>query len=98
MIQAASFFFKESEETWNFRKIPRLVGVEDSSLRMPYIEGEIWGSSLHTESEERMSSKINFTQFPKEPSVSKSVPLYKGTIEYAFHISKQSALSPKRKH
>ena len=71
------------------------MGVEDGSLRVPYIEGEIWGSSLPTEFKERMSSKMNFTQFPREPSVSKSAPLHKGTIEYASRISKQSALSPK---
>ena len=63
MIQAASFFFlfRENEKTWNFCRVPRLVGVEDGSLRVPYIEGEIWGSSLPTEFKERMSSKMNFT-------------------------------------
>ena len=29
------------EKTWNFYRIPRLVDVEDSSLRAPYIEDEI---------------------------------------------------------
>ena len=72
--------------------------MKDGPLRMPYIEGEIWKSSLHIEFKERMSSKVNFTQFPREPSVSKSAPLHKGTIEYVFHIPKQSALSPKKKH
>ena len=74
------------------------MGVEDGPLRVPYIEGEIWGNSLLTEFKERMSGKMNFTRFPKEPSVSKSTPLHKGTIEYASYILKQSALSPKRKH
>ena len=95
MVQAASFLFRESEETWNFRRVPRLMGVEDGSLRVPYIEGEIWGSSLPTEFKERMSSKMNFTQFSREPSISKSAPLHKGTIEYASRIPKQSALSPR---
>ena len=95
MVQAASFLFRESEETWNFRRVPRLMGVEDGSLRVPYIEGEIWGSSLPTEFKERMSSKMNFTQFPREPLISKSTPLHKGTIEYASRIPKQSALSPR---
>ena len=92
------FLFKEGEETWNFRRVPRLMGMEDGPFRVPYIEGEIWGSSLPTEFKERMSSKLNSTRFPREPSVSKSAPLHKSTIEYASRISKQSALSPKRKH
>ena len=41
MIQAASFLFKESEKTWNFCRVPKLVDVEDGPLWMPYIEGEI---------------------------------------------------------
>ena len=41
MIQAASFLFEESEETWNFCGVPRIVDVEDSPLRVPYIEDEI---------------------------------------------------------
>ena len=45
MIQAASFLFKEHEKTWNFYRVPRLVDVEDGPLRVPYIEGEIWGNS-----------------------------------------------------
>ena len=68
MIQAATFLFKENEKkkkTWNFCKVPRLVDVEDGHLKMPYIEGEIWGSSPHTKLKEGMSSKINFAQFPK---------------------------------
>ena len=65
MIQAASFLlffllFKENEKTWNFYKVPRLVGVEDGPLRVPYIEGEIWGNSLRTKLKEGISSKINF--------------------------------------
>ena len=90
--------FKESEETWNFRRVPRLVDMEGGPLRVPYIEDEIWGSSPHTQFKEGMSSKITLAQFPREPSTSKSVPLHKGTIEYTFRIPKRSALSPKRKH
>ena len=90
--------FKENEKTWNFCRIPRLVDVEDGPLRVPYIEGEIWESSPHTKLKEGMSNKINFTQFPRKPSTSKSAPLHKGAIEYTFRISKQSTLSPKRKH
>ena len=90
--------FKEREETWNFRRVPRLMGMEDGLLREVYIEGKIWGSSLPTEFKEKMSSKMNFTSFPREPSISKSAPLHKGTIEYASRILKQSVLSPKRKH
>ena len=74
------------------------MGVENVPLRAPYIEGEVWGSSLPTELKGRMSNKMNSTQFPKEPSVSKSTPLHKITIEYASGIPKQSALTPKRKH
>ena len=33
--------FKESEKTWNFCRVPKLVDVEDGPLWMPYIEGEI---------------------------------------------------------
>ena len=90
--------FKENEKTGNFCRVPRLVDVEDGPLRVPYIEGEIWGSSPHTKLKERMSSKINFVQFPREPSTSKSAPLHKGAIEYTFCILKQSVLSPKRKY
>ena len=90
--------FKENEKTWNFYRVPRLVDVEDGPLRVPYIEGEIWGSSPHTKLKEGMSGKINFAQFPREPSTSKSAPLHKGAIEYTFCILKRSALSPKRKH
>ena len=74
------------------------MGVENIPLRALYIEGEIWGSSLSTKLKERMSNEMNSTQSSKEPSVSKSVSPHKGTIEYAFRIPKQSALSPKRKH
>ena len=92
------FFFKESEETWNFCKVPRLANGEGSPLRRPYIKGEIWQSSLYTEFKERMSSKMNFTPFPREPLVSKSALLHKGVIKCAFRISKRFALSPKKKH
>ena len=74
------------------------MGVENIPLRAPYIEGEVWGSSLPTEFKGRMSNKMNSIWFPKEPSVSKSTPLHKDTIEYASRIPKQSALPPKRKH
>ena len=80
------------------KRVPRLMGVEDGPLRVPYIESEIWGSSLPTEFKERMSSKMNSTRFPREPSVSKFAPLHKSTIECASRIPKQSTLSPKRKH
>ena len=42
--------------------------VENSPPRAPYIEDEIWGSSPRTKLKEGMSSKINFAQFPREPS------------------------------
>ena len=74
------------------------MGVENVPLKAPYIEGKVWGSSLSTEFKERMSNKMNSTRFPKEPSVSKSAPLHKGTIEYTSRIPKQSALPPKGKH
>ena len=90
--------FKESEETWNFRRVPRPVDVKGGPLRVPYIEDEIWGSSPHTQFEQGMSSKITLAQFPREPLTFKSVPLHKGAIEYTFCIPKRFALSPKRKH
>ena len=74
------------------------MGVENVPLRAPYAKGEVWGSSLPIEFKVRMSNKMNSTWFPKEPSVSKSTPLHKDTIEYASRIPKQSALPPKRKH
>ena len=89
--------FKENEKTWSFCRVPRLVGVKDGPLRVPYIEGEIWGNSPRTMLKEGMSSKINFAQFPREPSTSKSAPLHKGAIEYTFQIPKRSALSQKKK-
>ena len=74
------------------------MDVENVPLKAPYIEGEVWGSSLPIEFKVRMSNKMNSTRFPKEPSFSKSAPLHKDTIEYATCIPKQSALPPKRKH
>ena len=74
------------------------MGVENVPLRAPYIEGEVWGSSLPTELKGRISNKMNSTRFPKEPSVSKFAPLHKDTIKYASRIPKQSALPSKRKH
>ena len=91
-------FYPRRKETWNFRRVPRLIGVENIPLRAPYIEGEIWGSSLSTKLKKRMSNETNSTQSPREPSVSKSAPPHKGTIEYASCIPKQSVSSPKRKH
>ena len=73
-----------------------IVDVEDSPPRAPYIEDEIWGSSPRTKLKEGMSSKINFAQFPREPSTAKSTPLHKGVIEYTFRIPKQSASSLKK--
>ena len=43
------------------------MGVENVPLRAPYIEGEVWGSSLPTEFKGRMSNKMNSAQFLKEP-------------------------------
>ena len=76
------------EKTWNFYRIPRLVDVENSPPRAPYIEGEIWRNSPRTKLKEEMSSEINFAQFPREPSIAKSAPLYKSAIEYTFRIPK----------
>ena len=53
MSQTASFLFKESEETWNFRRVPRPVDAEGGPLRVPYIEEEIWGRSPHTHSSKK---------------------------------------------
>ena len=74
------------------------MGVENIHLRAPYIEGEIWGSSLSTKLKERMSNEMNSIRSSREPSVSKSAPPHKGTIKYASRIPKQSALSLKKKH
>ena len=41
--------FKESEETWDFRRVLRPMDVEGGPLSVPYIEDEIWGSSPHTQ-------------------------------------------------
>ena len=87
MIQAA-FFVQESEKTWNSCRILRLVDVENSPPRAPYIEDEIWGSSPLTKLKEGMSSEINFAQFPREPLTAKSAPLHKGAIEYTLRIPK----------
>ena len=65
-----------------------LVDVGNSPPKAPYIEDEIWGSSLLTKLKAGMSSEINFAQFPREPSTAKSAPLHKGAIEYTFHIPK----------
>ena len=94
MIRAA-FFVQESEKTWNSSRIPRLVDVENSPLRAPYIEDKIWRSSPRTKLKEGMSSEINFAQFPREPSTVKFAPLHKGAIEYTFCILKQSVSSHK---
>ena len=94
MIQAA-FFVQEKWKTWNSCRVPRLADMEDNPLRVPYIENEIWGSSPRTKLKEGMSSKINFAQFPREPSTAKSAPLHKGAIEYTLWISKRLAPSQK---
>ena len=88
--------FKESEKTWNFYKVPRLANVEDGPLKVLYIEDEIWGSPPRTKLKEGMSSKINFAQFPWEPSIAKSAPLHKDAIKYTFRIPKRSASFPKK--
>ena len=81
-------FKKVKKKTWNSCRIPRLVDVENSPTRAPYIEDEILRSSPRTKLKEGMSSEINFAQFPREPSTVKFVPLHKGTIEYTFCILK----------
>ena len=61
MIQAAFFFlFKKVKKFGTPADFPRIVGVEDSPPKVPYIEGEIWKSSLRTKLQEGMSSEINF--------------------------------------
>ena len=92
-MQAGSFYFifflfKENEKTWNFCRVLRLVDMEDGPLMVPYIESEIRESSPHTKLNEGLSNKINFVQFPREPSTSKSASLHKGAIEYTFRIPK----------
>ena len=87
IIQAA-FLLHESEKTWKSYRIPELVDVENSPPRASYIEDEIWGNSPRTKLKEGMSSEINFAQFPREPSTTKSAPLHKGAIEYTFRILK----------
>ena len=89
------FFFQESEKTWNSCRIPRIVGVKDSPPKAPYIEDEIWESSPRMKLQEGMSSEINFAQFPREPSTTKSASLHKGAIEYTFCVSKRSTSSHK---
>ena len=83
------------EKTWNSYRIPGLVDVENSLPRALYIEGEIWGNSPRTKLKEGMSSLINFAQFPRELSITKSAPLHKGAIEYTLRIPKRSASSHK---
>ena len=92
-MSQAAFFVQESEKTWNSCRIPRIVDVEDSPPRAPYIEDKIWGSLSRTKLKEGMSSEINFAQFPREPSTAKSIPLHKAAIEYMFRIPKRSASS-----
>ena len=81
-------FIQESEKTWNSCRIPRIVGVKDSPPKAPYIEDEIWESSLRTKLQKGMSSEINFAQFPREPLTAKSALLHKGAIEYTFRVPK----------
>ena len=82
-------------KTWNSYRILGLVDVENSSPRVPYIEGEIWGNLLRTKLKEGMPSEINFVQFPREPLTAKFVPLHKGAIECILRIPKRSASSHK---
>ena len=89
------FFVQESEKTCNSCRIPRIIGVEDRPPKALYIEDEIWESSPCTKLQEGMSSEINFAQFPREPSTTKSTPLHKGAIEYTFRVPKRSASSHK---
>ena len=92
---SSGIFCSRKWKTWNSCRIPRLVDVEKIPPKAPYIEDKIWGSSSRTKLKEGMSSKINFSQFPREPSTTKSAPLHKGAIEYAFRIPKRSAPSHK---
>ena len=48
------FCSRKVKKTWNSCRVPRLVDVEDSLLRVPYIEEEIWGSSPRTKLKEGM--------------------------------------------
>ena len=82
-------------KTWNSYRIPRLVVVEDSPPKAPYIEGEIWGNLPHTKLKEGVPSEINSAQFPRELSTAKSAPLHKGAIECTLRIPKRSASSHK---
>ena len=86
---------KKKKKTWNSCKIPRLVDVENSPPRAPYIEDEIWWSSPRTKLKEGMSSEKNFAQFPRETLTAKSAPLHKGSIEYTFRIPKRFVSSYK---
>ena len=72
-----------------------MVNVEDSPPKAPYIEDEIWEGSPRTKLQEGTSSEINFAQFQREPSTTKSALLHKGAIEYTFRVPKQSASSHK---
>ena len=82
-------------KTWNSHRIPRLIVVEDSPPRAPYIEGEIWENLPRTKLKEGVPSKINSVQFPREPSTARSTPLHKGAIECTLRIPKRSASSHK---
>ena len=48
------FCSRKVKKTWNSCRVPRLVDVEDSLLRVPYVEDEIWGSSPCTKLKEGM--------------------------------------------
>ena len=87
MIQAA-FLVHESGKTWNSYRILGLVDVENSPLRVPYIESEIRGNLPRIKLKEGMSSGINYAQFSRKPSTAKSTPFHKGAIEYTLRISK----------
>ena len=82
-------------KTWNSYRIPRLVVVENSPPRAPYIEGEIWGNLSCTKLKEGIPSEINSAQFPRKPSTVKYVPLHKSAIECTLRIPKRSTSSHK---
>ena len=54
------FLFKKVKKFGTPAGFPRIVGVVDSPPKAPYIEDEIWKSSLRTKLQEGMSSEINF--------------------------------------
>ena len=75
MIQAASSLFKESEETWNFHRVPRPVDVEGGPLRVPYIEDKS-GGVHHTHRVQRRNVKQN-----------NSCPIPRGAFSFQIHAA-----------